>query len=160
METQTKSKYFLFFRRAGWVFATIAVLYGMVYIDVVLRARSAYLEGEKYWAWSKNPQLKAAALQSELDAKEAVLNKKLKKKKIDQSEYDRQLEIARFDHDRQLEESSLKYSYVWYKTAYELFSPPESKWVKLSRQKAPLAQERWKQELRSKNIPFQDYMVQ
>ena len=59
-----------------------------------------------------------------------------------------------------MKESSLKYAYQWYKDTYELFSPPESKWVKFAREKAPQALELWKQELREKKIPFEDYMFE
>ena len=45
-------------------------------------------------------------------------------------------------------------------TAVELFSPPNSKWVKLSSEKMPLAKEKWKQELIRKKIPFEDYMLE
>jgi len=69
------------------------------------------------------------------------------------------MDIARFSLERKLKESSIKYAYVWYQTAVELFSPPDSKWVKLSRGKMPAARELWKAELRTKNIPFEDYML-
>ena len=139
---------------------TIAVLYAMVYVDVVLRAREAYLEGEKYMSWSENPGLKKSVLDEKFNKQKSDLDKKLDHKKLSKDEYDRQVEVATFDRDRQMEESSLKYAYVWYQTAYELFSPPESKWVKLSREKAPLAKEKWKDELRAKKIPFEDYMLE
>lgn len=142
-----------------WILGVIVALYAMVYIDVVLRAKEAYLEGEKYSRWHENPQEKKTALDLKFEKSKKELEKKLAKTKIDQDEYDRQLEILQFDRNRNLEESSIKYAYVWYKTAYELFSPPESKWVKLSRQKAPLAKEQWKEELRAKKIPFEEYML-
>ncbi len=132
----------------------------MVYADVLLRARDAYQEGEKYMQWHENPALKAAALNLQYDKEKSDLDKKLAKGKIKKDEYARSLEISAFDRDRKMEESSIKYAYVWYQTAYELFSPPESRWVKLSREKAPAAKEKWKEELRAKKIPFEDYNLE
>ncbi|MBN1383716.1 MAG: hypothetical protein JW983_02380 [Elusimicrobia bacterium] len=53
-----------------------------------------------------------------------------------------------------------KMAYVWYQTAVEQFSPPNSKWVKMSKQKLPDALEKWKADLKKKNIPFEDYMLE
>ena len=39
-------------------------------------------------------------------------------------------ELARFDRDYRISESSLKYAFIWFQSAVELFSPPESKWVR------------------------------
>ena len=142
-----------------WVFGVILILYTMVYIDVVMRARESYLEGEKYWRWNEHPDEKKTELEKEFEKSKQELEKKLASNKIPKDDFDRQMEILQFDRDRNLEESSIKYAYVWYKTAYELFSPPESKWVKLSREKAPLAKEKWKEELRAKKIPFEEYML-
>ncbi len=138
---------------------TAGVLYGMIYADVVSRARESYLEGEKYSRWHEHPEEKQTALNAKFESEKAALDKKNAAGKMDKDEYDRQLEILQFDRDRNLEESSIKYAYVWYKTAYELFSPPESKWVKLSREKAAAAKEKWKDELRAKKIPFEEYML-
>ena len=131
----------------------------MVYVYVVLRAREAYLEGEKYMRWHENPQLKMTELSAKYELEKAALDQKLAKGKISKGDYDRQLEILAFDRDRHMEESSIKYAYVWYQTAYELFSPPESKWVKISRKKAREAKEKWREELRAKKIPFEEYML-
>ena len=147
-------------RTTGVVLALIAAFYAMVYVDVILRARDAYLEGEKYMRWHEGPRLKMTELNAKYEKQKAALGKKLAKRKISQDEYDRRLEIAAFDRDRLMEESSVKYAYVWYQTCYELFSPPESKWVRFSREKAPRALEKWKEELRAKKIPFEDYMLE
>jgi hypothetical protein len=79
-------------------------MYGLIYGDVVLRARHAYLEAEKA--------------------------------------------------------ASPKETFAWYESAATLFTPPESKWSKLARQKMPLAKERWKTDLRAKKIPFQESMLE
>lgn len=147
-------------RNGVYALGTIAILYGMIYWDVVSRAKESYLEGEKYWRWHEHPEEKIADLEKKFEKSKADLEKKLAKNKIKKNEYDRQLEILEFDRKQQLEESSIKYAFVWYQTAYELFSPPKSKWVKLAREKAPLAKEKWKQELREKKIPFEEYMLE
>ncbi len=139
--------------------ATIIAVYAIIYIDVVSRARHAYLEGEKYMQWHENPSLKKDFYDKKLAARKEELKKQLEKGKITQREYEIQAEIAEVGIKRELEESSVKYAYVWYKTAVELFSPPESKWVQLSRQKMPIAKELWKEELRKKKIPFQEWML-
>jgi hypothetical protein len=141
------------------VLCTLAAMYAMVYIDVVSRAKSAYLEGEKYWNWAEHPEQRAQAMEAQLTADKADLQTRLSKGKLSKDEYDRELELLQFDHEQQLKESSIKYAFVWYQTAADLFSPPESKWVKMARVKMPLAKERWKAELRAKKIPFEDYMI-
>ena len=138
---------------------TIAAMYGMIYVDVVSRAKEAYLEGEKYWNWTEHPDQRAQYLQTKLAADEANLETKLNKKELSQDDYQRQRELLEFANQQQLKESTIKYSYIWYQTAAEQFSPPNSKWVQLARQKMPLAKERWKAELRAKKIPFEDYMI-
>jgi hypothetical protein len=144
---------------ALWVAGTAAVMYGMVYCDVVMRAKQAFQEGEKYSQWADHPDLKARFLDDRYGKEKSKLDAQLARGKLDKDDYDRSLELAQFDHDQALKESSIKYAYVWYQTAAELFSPPESKWVKLSRQKMPLAKERWESELHAKGIPFEDYMI-
>jgi len=138
----------------------IAAVYAMIYVDVTLRARSAYLEGEKYWQWNENPALKKAALDDEFQRQKSALDAKLAKGKLTQDEYNKQLDIAGVNRDERMSESSIKYAYIWYQTVVELFSPPESKWVKLSREKMPKAKEMWKAELRARKIPFEDYMLE
>lgn len=127
-----------------------------VYLDLVLRARSAYLEGEKYMEWAAKPELKKAALEAELAARE----KALRASKLPAPQLEQRLALARFEHEERLKESSVKYAYVWYQTAVELFSPPESKWVRLSREKLPVAKELWKKELDAAKIPYKDYMLE
>ncbi|MCB4791871.1 MAG: hypothetical protein LHV68_08285 [Elusimicrobia bacterium] len=149
-----------------WVKTSITVIlciisvYVLIYIDVVLRARSAYLEGEKYFSWYSNPEIKKTELLKELEKEKAKLDKKLSKGKISQEDYNKELEIIKFDNEQKLNDSSIKYAYVWYQTVVELFSPPESKWVKLAREKMPKAKELWKKELTDKGIPFEDYMLE
>jgi len=63
------------------IVCVVAIMTGIVYLDVVLRARSAYLKAEKARA-----------------------------------------------------EGNYRDAEMWYDTAIELHSPPESKWVKMSRE--------------------------
>lgn len=147
------------FKNALWILGTVVLMYGMVYVDVILRAKEAYEQGEKYSRWHDHPEEKKAELDSRFEEERKRLDEKLAGNKISKDEHERQMEIIRFDRDHKLEESSIKYAYVWYKTAYELFSPPESKWVKLSREKAAASREKWKDELRAKKIPFEEYML-
>jgi len=142
------------------VFICIAAVYAMVYLDVVSRAREAYLEGEKYLSWHENPSQKKEYLDAELDERLKALKKELERGRISSEEYADKVDIAKFDYERNMEESSIKYAYIWYQTVVELFTPPESKWVKKSRVKMTAAKELWKQELKNKNIPFEDYMLE
>jgi hypothetical protein len=142
------------------VAGTLGVMYGMVYADVVCRAKEAYLEGEKYWAWTDHPDQRVKYLEEQLAAGKKDLQDRLAKGKLSQDEHDRRLELLEFDHQQQLKESTIKYAYAWYQSTVEQFSPPNSKWVKLAREKMPQAKERWKAELRAKNIPFEDYMIE
>ncbi|MBI3552311.1 MAG: hypothetical protein HY077_07315 [Elusimicrobia bacterium] len=142
------------------VLACAAAVYAMAAVDLVLRARSAYLEGMKYLEWEKDPPKKKAFFDSALGRKEATLKGELVKGSLNQAEYDERLELARFERDQRVAESSLKYAYVWFQTAVELFSPPESRWVALSRAKMAETKELWKRELQAKHIPYKDYMLE
>lgn len=142
------------------VIITIIIVYVMICIDVIMRARHAYLEGEKYWRWHFKPQLKIDYLNKHFDNEIKKLKKQLDKNKISKEEYERHLEILQFDKERQLEESSIKYAYVWYQTAVELFQPPRSKWIKLSEQKMKQAKQLWKDELTKQGIQYEDYMLE
>lgn len=142
------------------VLGTIGIVYIMIYVDVIMRAREAYCEGEKYWSWHFHPEEKRTYLELDLAKEINAVEKKFTRGKIDKTQYEQEIHIAQFNFKEALEESSIKYAYVWYQTAVELFSPPESKWVKLSREKMKEAKEMWKQELKEKNIPFEDYMLE
>ena len=142
------------------VLACILAVYGMVYADVWLRARSAYLEGEKYLEWDRRPELKAAYLDRVLAAKQARLQGDQTAGRITAAQLQERLALARFERDEASRESSLKYAYVWFQTAVELFSPPESRWVIRSLRQMAAAKELWKKELDAKKIPYQDYMLE
>ena len=61
------------------ILAVVAAIYAMIYADVVLRAREAYLEGEKYMSWHENPRLKEQELNARFDKAKADLDAKLAK---------------------------------------------------------------------------------
>lgn len=140
--------------------ALIAAVYGMARVDLYYRSRSAYLEGEKWMEWSRKPELKKAHFDAELAAREGELSRELAKGLLDKAAHDRKAGLARFERDQAVAESSLKYAYVWYQTAAELFSPPENRWSALARGKMSEARELWKKELDAQKIPYQDYMLE
>mgnify|MGYP001602554359 FL=1 len=140
--------------------ALVAAVYGMARVDLVLRARSAYLEGEKWMEWSRRPELKKAHFDAELAARESELSGELAKGRIERAVYERKTVLARFERDQAVAESSLKYAFVWYQTAAELFTPPESRWTVRAREKMGQARELWKKELDAQKVPYQDYMLE
>jgi hypothetical protein len=115
-----KIKYLVFSLCAAVFFIAAA------YLDLTLRARSAYLEGEKYLALAREPSLKKRAVNQ--DEKKPFLTAKEFKEG----------------------ESAAKYAYIWYRTAAESFSPPETRWTRQARRKAPDALALWNAELRGK----------
>lgn len=140
--------------------ALAAAVYGMARADLWLRARSAYLEGEKWSEWAAKPELKKAHFDAELAAREAELKRDLDAGRLDKAAFERKSGLARFERDQAVAESSLKYAYVWYQTSAELFSPPENRWSALSREKMKTARELWKKELDARKVPYQDYMLE
>ena len=137
-----------------------AFVYAAACADVVLRARSAYLEGEKWLSWSEHPELKKAHFDAELAARQKAIEADRDAGRLTPAEFDRKSGLARFERDQAVAESSLKYAYVWYQTAAELFTPPESRWTRMSREKMKTTRELWKKELDAQKIPYQDYMLE
>lgn len=118
---------------AGLIISIIAVVCLMIYFDLWLRTRNAYLEGEKYRSWYEKPDLKEKDLEKKFEKDKMKLEKQLEKGKIRKEEYEKKLGILKYENERERKESPIKYAYFWYQTAVELFSPPESKWVRLAR---------------------------
>ena len=98
---------------SGLVAATLIIMFLMARFEVVRRAEREYNEGEKFLSFYKNP-----------DLKKQYYDEKLKKKEISDAEY-----------EMVMEDSALKNAYVEYQTVIDLFTPPESKWVKMSRER-------------------------
>lgn len=138
----------------------LAATYGLIVADLWFRAREAYRQGEKYWQWHFNPEDKKAFLDQDFEKRKHELGRLLSRKRITEANYRERLELASFDHDEAIKESSIKYAYIWYQTVIELFSPPESRWVRKAREKLPQAKELWKKELTQLGIPFEDYMLE
>src|SRR5688500_15217334 len=109
--------------------AAIAGVYGLIYADLVVRAREAYQEAETYMEWDRNPDKKRAALDERYKFEKSRLERLLKKKETSPEEFQERMDALEFEREFALQESSLKYAYQWYKDTYELFSPPNSKWV-------------------------------
>ncbi len=138
----------------------IGLIYFMIYLDIWFRARSAYLEAEKYMSWYYEPLKKIEFFEKKFQKEKNELDKLFKKGKMTQDEYNLKLELLEFKKNKQIEESSLKYAYIWYKTVIDLFSPPESKWVKLAKQKIGPVKEMWRKELEAKGYKVEDYMLE
>lgn len=135
-------------------------VYALIYRDVVARARESFEQAETHMRWHQDPASKKKHFEDIFSTGRSDLERQLSKKKISDKEFRRRLDALEFDRDFALSESSLKYAYQWYKDTYELFSPPESRWVKAARRKAPETLELWKAELRSQKIPFEDSMIE
>jgi hypothetical protein len=98
---------------AGLVVLTLVIAYFMARFEVVRRAQREYNEGEKFLNFYRAP-----------DTKKQYYDNKLKKKEITDIEY-----------EMLMEDNALKNAYVEYQTVVDLFTPPESEWVKKSRQR-------------------------
>lgn len=142
-------------RRRGILGAVaLAVLvFGAAYADLVLRARSAYLEGEKYLEWSRRPELQRAYFDSVLETRRSELAAERRAGRLSQAEFDKKSALAVFERDQSVAESPLKYAYVWFKTAAEMMTPPESRWVVLSRARMGEARSLWQRELDAHKVP-------
>jgi len=141
------------------VLCTALVAYAMVYVDVRARAKEAFRRGERFSAWVENKDLKIEFFEKKFLKEKAKLQKRQDKGEMNEDAFTQDLDVLRFDRDQALQESSLKYAYQWYKDTYELFSPPESSWVRRARFLAPAAKQKWREELQSKRIPFEEYML-
>ncbi|MDE2293270.1 MAG: hypothetical protein KGL53_14405 [Elusimicrobia bacterium] len=147
-------------RRLVWGLAAAAVFVSAVYTDLWLRARTACLTGDRYMEWSHDPAAKKAWFEKEYEEQKAGLDGELKDGKMTPAEHDQRVELAAFRRDQLVQESSLKMAYHWYKTAVELFSPPDTKYVRLARERMPEAKRLWEAELKREKIPYEDYMLE
>ena len=138
----------------------LAFVYAAACVDVVLRARSAYLEGEKWLAWDAHPDLKKSHFDAELAQHTKMFEAERVAGRLNDAELQKKVGLAKFERDQAVAESSLKYAYVWFQTSAELFTPPESRWTVRAREKMKTTRELWKKELDAKKIPYQDYMLE
>lgn len=147
-------------RRLLWVVGGAAAFVLAVYTDLWLRARTAALTGDRYMAWVKDPAAKKAWFDAELAKERAALDAELAAARMGAPEHAQRVALAEFRRDEAVAESSLKLAYHWYKTAVELFSPPETKYVRLARERMAEAKRLWKAELDAAKIPYEDYMLE
>jgi hypothetical protein len=138
--------------------ALAAAVYGLALGDVVLRGRSAYLEGEKWLEWSRKPELKKAHFDGLLAAREKELE--AERPKLSAEAYEKKRALARFERDQSVAESSLKYAFVWYRTCVELFTPPETRWTRAARARMAETRELWRRELEARGVKVADHMLQ
>lgn len=147
-------------RKLAWALAAAAVVASLAAADLVLRARSAYLEGEKFMRWHERPEEKKAFFADQFAREKARLDAEKAAGRMPEAEYERRLELERFRADEGAAESSLKYAYHWFKTGSELFAPPESRWTRLSRARMAEALALWKKELDARKIPYEPVMFE
>ncbi|HVA65949.1 MAG TPA: hypothetical protein VNK24_03370 [Elusimicrobiota bacterium] len=147
-------------RAAAAALLCLAAVYALVRVDLDLRARAAYQEGEKYLLWAQNPALKKSYYDGELARQEAALQKQYRAGSLGADELKQKMELAQIRRDQAVAESSLKYAYVWFETGAELFSPPENRWTKLCRREMPKAKALWEKQLQAEKIPYKDYMLE
>jgi hypothetical protein len=137
-----------------------AAVWAMAAADCVLRARSAYLEGEKWLSWHADPKLKAAHFDAELAARLAAVDAEVRAGKTEPAAAERKRLLARFERDQAVAESSVKYAFVWFQTAAELFARPDNPWARKARVRMAEAKELWKKELDARKVPYRDYMLE
>ena len=149
-----KSKHILIVLGAAAFFISAA------YLDLALRARSAYLEGEKFMAWVRDPALKNNFFEKAYSAGLKVLEDERAGGRLSGPDFEDKKNLLLAEKNFKTGESSAKYAYIWYKTAGTDFSPPVTRWTRLARQKAPEALALWKAELKAAKIDFKDYQLE
>jgi len=147
-------------RRALAAAAALALfVQAAVALDVVLRARAACHEGEKWLAWSDHPELKRARLDAEFEARRAELEAEGASGRLGADAFRKQLALASFDRDRALEESSAERAAVWFRSAADLFASPESRWRARARVLLASARERVRRERLARGLPAEDFRL-
>ena len=129
-------------------------------MDLRARARSAYLEGEKYMAWAASPELKKDFLDKAYAEKFKKLERGLSTGVLTRAEFEDRKNLLETEKAFKLNESSAKYACLWYKTAARDFTPPRTRWSRMAEQKSRAALELWKGELKAEKIKFEDYMLE
>jgi len=115
-----------------WLFVNAAS-----YVDVTLRARSAYLEGIKYLKWHSDPGVKKKALDLWIERAES---------KIPSSdEKDLLRESLKTQYEIKMKDNDAKNAYYWFKTVIETFQPPRSVYVKRAEKQIIIAEKLWKE---------------
>ena len=141
-------------------FCAVIFIISAASLDLMFRAKSAYLEGEKYMAWSKDSALKKDFLDKIFSAKLKALEAEKSANRITEDAFEDKKDTLLAEKTFKTGESSAKYAYIWYKTAGTYFSPPVTRWTRLARQKAPEALALWKAELKAGKTEFKDYQIE
>ncbi len=110
-ENKEKNKEYLII--TGLVVITLVIAFLMADFEVMRRAKREYLEGEKFLNFYKDPGAKATYYKDKLDKKE----------------------ITDLEYEMLMDDNALKNAYIQYKTVVDLFTPPESSWVKKARER-------------------------
>ncbi|HBB68351.1 MAG: hypothetical protein A2X28_08315 [Elusimicrobia bacterium GWA2_56_46] len=148
-----KFTHFLFFTGA------VIFFFSAAYLDLTLRARSAYLEGEKYMAWAKEPALKKDFFENTFSAGLTALKNGRMEEGGRGDGFEDKKNLLLAEKNFKIGESSAKYAYIWYRTAGTDFSPPVTHWAGLARQKTPAALALWRAELALEGTRFDDNML-
>lgn len=139
---------------AAWVLGGACALLALAYGDMALRARSAYLEGEQYMRWHREPSLWKAALQARFEAERAALGRERAAGLLSDEDLSHKLELARVEFEDAGADGPLKYAFHWFQTAAELCSPPPSRWSRLARRRMDEAGRSWKREMEAARMPY------
>jgi len=129
---------------AGTALSIFVIMMVMVYVNVLSRARKAYMKARKSYEYYRNPEVKKKDLQERFSKEKAALEKRLNmgglqnaisriigaKGKISQEEFERQMEVLEGEQEMLLGENDLKYALVWHQTVVEMFCPPVSRYVR------------------------------
>ncbi|MCD6423789.1 MAG: hypothetical protein J7L42_06720 [Elusimicrobia bacterium] len=110
------------------VFGVWLLINGIIYVDIYLRAKSAYKKGIMYLKWHENPALKEKYLKNWRD-------KEISKIKGNDYKAEVLRKAIEVQYQMRMEENPLKNAYFWFRTVVDCFSPPETKYVKLSKEK-------------------------
>lgn len=133
--------------------ALAGFVYAAAWTDSWLRARTAYLEGEKYMRWNEEPALRKAAAEADFGADKARLDEERAAGRMDDLEHSQRLALAAFKRDEAAAESPLKLAYRWFETGADLFSTPDNRWARRSRERMAEAGRLWRRELEARGLP-------
>jgi hypothetical protein len=139
--------------------ALAAFVQGAVALDVILRARAACREGEKWLAWSASPELARAHFDAELESRRAELESLRSSGRLDEDAFRKQLALARFERDRAAAQSPLERAAVWFESAADLFARPESRWSARARVLLAETRARLRDERLARGLPAEDFRL-
>ncbi len=148
-------------RRALAAAGVLAVFVGAATAaDVALRARAACRQGERWLDFAAHPEKRRALLDARLTARLNELDKERADGRLDADEFSRASGLARFERDRDAAADAPERAYVWFESAADLFSPPQTRWSARGRAGMAQARELWRRERRARGLPVEDYRLQ